>query len=727
MLQVNVQSRGERFGSKNVARAAVLAAASVGALASIPVIFGSPLPQIHIQWHEINDDQRVLLEGRFALTEATRLGDDVWSYVPTDTSRERLFAIVSNGAVADTNGINRRTFSISDTPPLTERRGGLVRAPRWAVGATRIFAYVLALISAMFLGGATLPFFRESRLAGRVAARGIVLPESLRFAARNIAVRWPVVATAAAAFIATLAWRFVTFTGFTNDHYVHLALAQQMLMGERPVRDFADSGWPLMYLLSAAAWRATGDALATEWAIAAGAFALGAACTVVAAYRLSASLAIAVLVTTVEVLIYPRTYSYPKVLAYAVASWAMVPLASRPSRQRVALMSVIVAVAFLLRHDHGLFIGVGAAVCLAVAGGLARWQDALQRIGVLTGMTAVFLLPWAVFVALNGGLLPYFQGGIEYSRAEAAATSLTTPPLLSLGTPVNTIANAEAWLFWLFWGITVVCGAVLVVRVLRGRERWTGEAGAVAGVATMAVLVNASFVRQALQVRLPDAVVPAAVLGAWALGLCWTAQWRLRTLQRVVQLATVGVLMVSLAALGRITDLAGQYDNTDVGRGPARATEHAQEVAGLVLSRHRDNLSPPSRVSRALMPFIAYLDRCTSTSDRLIVTGEFPEVLVIAGRKFAGDGVVFGSWYASEVHQDRTVEQLLMSPPLFVIHAGDYEGFRGRFPLVDRFATGAYEPFTEIPVEGTGNARILVHRDRVPVRTDAATGWRCFR
>src|SRR5688500_11699250 len=74
-----------------------------------------------------------------------------------------------------------------------------------------------------------------------------------------------VVAAAAAAFLATLGWRFVTFTGFTNDHYVHLALAQQMLMGERPVRDFIDSGWPLTYLLSAAAWRVFGDSLAIEW------------------------------------------------------------------------------------------------------------------------------------------------------------------------------------------------------------------------------------------------------------------------------------------------------------------------------------------------------------------------------------------------------------------------------------------------------------------------------
>ena len=92
---------------------------------------------------------------------------------------------------------------------------------------------------------------------------------------------------------ATLAWRFLTFTGFTNDHYAHLALAQQWLLGDRPVRDFTDPGWPLTYLLSAAAWRVAGDAMWVEWALAATALAIAAACTVIAAHRLSGSLTIA--------------------------------------------------------------------------------------------------------------------------------------------------------------------------------------------------------------------------------------------------------------------------------------------------------------------------------------------------------------------------------------------------------------------------------------------------
>ena len=721
---------------RHVTWALVHAVASFALLASIPVVFGSPEPAVHIQWRNVSDDERVELEQRFALTEATRLDNGVWSYVPSDTSRERLFAIVTDAAVAGTDGIDRRTFRLSEAPPLTPRRGGLIDAPRGVAGVIRVLAYALALLSAAFLlmAAPALPALRPGSpirrsLDARAQAVSRIRPQlyaSLRTMELHAAIPPPVALTAFLLFVATLAWRFVTFTGITNDHYVHLALAQQMLIGERPIRDFADSGWPLMYVLSAAAWRLAGDTLATEWFVAAGGFALGATCTLVAGYRLSASLVLAVSVTILEVLIYPRTYSYPKILAYAAAACALISLARQPSWRRIVIMSIVVAVAFLFRHDHGLFIGVSAAVCLLVGSGTKAWHVSVRKIAGLAAATVALLLPWIVFVALNGGLLAYFEGGIEYSRAEADATALASLPVLH-ASPVSTVANAEAWLFWLFWALAGLSALVLVMRMLRGTERWKGESAAVASLVALALMVDGSFLRETLQVRLPDAIVPSAVLAAWLLGLCWVDRWRVRSLQLAVQLTTVIVMAVSVAAISRITDLPGQYDNTDLGRGFGRASEHAREVAGLLGSRHRDNLSPPSRVSRALMPFISYLDRCSSASDRLIVTGEFPEILVISGRGFAGDGVVFGSWYASETHQGRTVQQLKTRPPLFVLHAGDYGGFRGRFGLVDDFVNGAYEMFTEVPVEGTSSVRILVHRNRPLVRTDSATGWRCYR
>jgi len=285
-------------------------------------------------------------------------------------------------------------------------------------------------------------------------------------------------------------------------------------------------------------------------------------------------------------------------------------------------------------------------------------------------------------------------------------------------------ANAEAWLFWLFWSLPLVCGVIAWRRMRRHAERWPGELAAIGALVVAGILVNGSFIREALQVRLPDAVVPAALLGAWALGTCWTGRWRQRACQWVVRSATIAAVLVSGVAVGQISRLPDQFDNSALGQGVDGVLERAAEVSALLQGSHRQDT--PSRYSTALQPFFAYVDRCSSRSDRLIVTGEFPDVLVLAGRRFAGDGVVFGAWYSSSVHQDRTLERLRADPALFALHMGDYATFRERFGSIDRYLNQEYEPMADIPVVEAGIIRILALRDRPTTGVDPATGWRCF-
>ena len=633
--------------------------------------------------------------------------------------------------------------------------------------------------------------------------------------------RLAVVAAAIGLFTATLAWRFLTFTGFTNDHYAHVALAQQMLLGDRPVRDFSDPGWPLTYLLSAAAWLGAGDTLAAEWAITAVGFALGAACTVAAAHRLTGSVSIAILATLLELLIYPRTYSYPKVLAYAAGAWAMIALAARPSLRRIVLMSAAIAVAFLLRHDHGLFLGVASAVCVGFVSHGNGWRIAAGRVAALTAATAAFLLPWILFVALNGGLVAYLQTGMAFSRVEFEAFRLRSWPMLSLvpgealfgldrpsrplaqvewapdvdngvraslerrygldyvregddarfyyvyntaadnlraladdphvaGTaglgrvsrPVwreflafmsplrlapalHSAANADAWLFWLFWSLPPLCGVSAWRRVLRGQQRWPGEFAAVAALAILGTLVNAAFLRESLRVRLPDAVVPAALLGAWALSLCWTGRWPRRILQAVIQGVTIVVLTVTIAAIADVSDLQERISNTGIDEGLPGIRARARVTTQLLGRSHRQ--AAPSRYAQALMPFFGYLDRCTSRSDRLIVTGYFPDILVAAGRRFAGDGINFGDWSSSATSQERSIERLRSRPALFTLHVSADVEFGTKFGLVDTYVRQEYAPLAEIPVEGAGSILVLVLRSRPAVRLDPETRWPCFR
>jgi hypothetical protein len=627
---------------------------------------------------------------------------------------------------------------------------------------------------------------------------------------------------AAGLFATTLAWRFLTFAGFTNDHYAHLALAQQLLLGARPVRDFSDPGWPLTYLLSATAWFFAGDAMAVEWALTATALAIGAACTVVVAQRLSGSLLIAILVTVLEILIFPRTYSYPKILTYAVGAWAMLTLAVTPSPRRVVVMAAVIAAAFLLRHDHGLYIGVASALCLALASRADGWWVASRRVAMLTGSVAMFLLPWMLFITLNGGPGAYFETAVEFARAEANASNLKSWPRftpvpgkaifglerpdrplaqiewtpdttnalretleerygldyvrqrddarfyyvhntaadnlraladdphvagsaglgrvsrpawreflafvspLRLGPALHSAANADAWLFWLFWSLPVLSLAILCGRALRRHERWAaGEFAAIAALTVTAIFVNAGFLRDLLRTRFSDAVVPAALLGAWLLGLCWVGSWRRRILQRFVQGLTVAILTVSVAAISAVSEMPERISRTGIGEGLQGIRARAAVVSPLLRGGHRQGLAPPSRYSEALLPFFAYLDRCSSRSDRLIVTGEFPDVVVLAGRGFAGDGVVFGAWYSSVIRQDRTLERLRARPALFALMI-DTAAFRARFPRIDAYVTEEYKPMAEVAADGAGTVSILVHRDRTPVGVDPGTGWPCF-
>src|SRR5512147_2919289 len=67
----------------------------------------------------------------------------------------------------------------------------------------------------------------------------------------------------AALFAALFFFRLATAT-ITNDDYLHLSTAQQLLLGAMPVRDFLDPGELLFYSTSAAAQSLLGRSVLSE-------------------------------------------------------------------------------------------------------------------------------------------------------------------------------------------------------------------------------------------------------------------------------------------------------------------------------------------------------------------------------------------------------------------------------------------------------------------------------
>ena len=113
--------------------------------------------------------------------------------------------------------------------------------------------------------------------------------------------------------------------------------------------------------------------------------------------------------------------------------------AHRGNRLHVSLMAALTAVAFLLRHDHGVYIGF-MMVCFL---GLREWGGAQlwRRLGLYTGVTAGLVLPFLVFVQTTTGLVSYVVG----SEPQSQTTSLFQASLPIVPLPFEVDRSAPLW------------------------------------------------------------------------------------------------------------------------------------------------------------------------------------------------------------------------------------------------------------------------------------------
>jgi hypothetical protein len=525
----------------------------------------------------------------------------------------------------------------------------------------------------------------------------------------------------------TAAWRFLTFTGFNNDHYIYLAGAQQMTLGEWPVRDFVDPGWPLMYTVSAIARAILGRELWVELLVVSGAFAIGAGFTLVTAARLSGSIAVALMVTLLEVAVNPRSFSYPKILLYAMAGWALVTAAAQMTRLRVVLLAALTAVAFLFRHDHGLYIGIGSLAVVVLASSRDGVRTAVHRAGTFAAALFVILVPWALFVQYYVGLIEYLKPALEFSRAEAEGTVLRSLPRLDFsGGPVASQINWEVWLYYLFYAIPVAALVFSWTAARAGRQRWPGESAGVAAVAAMALVMNLGFLRTPLSARLPDACVPAAILGAWLIGLAFDA--RATVIRRVAISVAAVVFALTARAVSVVADVPGELNRAGILNRSGAMTDRIDDLSTRLRNTRPQGSHIPSRNSEALLPFFDYLDRCSSPRDRIVMTGLQPDVFVVANRGFAGGQMAFRpAFYDTPSNQQKAIARMRSQSVPFVIVALEEErGFRGALPLVAAYVDEHYEPLTHVPVSDTRGLQIFVEKGRRAPTVDAATGWPCF-
>jgi hypothetical protein len=233
------------------------------------------------------------------------------------------------------------------------------------------------------------------------------------------------------------------FGGFTNDHFIHLSRARQILAGELPFRDFSDPGAPLTSGISALVQWLGGHNLFGEALLTIGAISLGAGMTVWLAARVTGRTWPALLVGLLQVGIGPRLYNYPKILLTACGIWLAWRYIDVPRLRRLTALAAAIAVGFLIRHDYAIYLGALGALTVVLAH-RDRFALAILRTTTLALLALVLVMPFFVFLERSGGVVTYVRQSAQFARADTQRTSFRFPVLdLRLSAPVASLAAEE--------------------------------------------------------------------------------------------------------------------------------------------------------------------------------------------------------------------------------------------------------------------------------------------
>ncbi len=457
-----------------------------------------------------------------------------------------------------------------------------------------------------------------------------------------------------ALFAALVVFRIST-DAITNDDYLHLSTAQQLVLGAVPVRDFLDPGELFFYSTSAAAQVLLGRTMLSEVLLDAVLLSIGQMLVFALAARAARSVVVGLLAAAIPVVIVERLYSYPKTFLYAVAL-ALVWHYIDTRRLRVLwALSLWTGLAFLFRHDHGGYIGVTAVVLMGIVHG--RDRAALARALVHFGVPLlVMLIPFFVFLHLNGGIPFYVRNMLDTARGEYARTVGPFPsfhvawsgmlPVPVPPPPREVDPNVTAWNYYVTVAMAPLTMLVLAVDWLRRRRAaapvgWRGmdhEAAKLACAAVLGALMHVYLLRAKSDSAIADVSALTGVLGAWLLARGLAAGWHggRRLLGLEPRRSWVGAcagLAGMAVAVGVYAVTARSLRDGPVGDG-ARTFARRVAAGDDPLSRRLESL----RAMTAPYDYegARYLFACTAETDRVLITSGYrPELYYAAGRGFA--------------------------------------------------------------------------------------------
>jgi hypothetical protein len=506
-----------------------------------------------------------------------------------------------------------------------------------------------------------------------------------------------------------------------NDHYMHLALAQQVLLGEVPGRDFVDPGMPLMYSLSAVVQYLWPGPF-SEVVLTSGLVGLAAATTYALVARMTRSWFWPVVAVFIEVAVWPRLYSYPKVIVPALVLLAWWQYASKPSSRAMWAVAGCTVIGVLLRHDLGAFafLAVSAAICASATLGRPRLQMWLQY----ALFTALLLAPYQLFVEGYGGLAEHVREGFEFSKSDRHQLLLAWSELPEFPrfVPFHE-AEAATLLYYTSW-LLVLAGAL---EVLRRRQHPDPVTSTIVATITFLGCYVVVIMRHPIAARVPDAAAILAMLTVF-----YTADTirRARTefsLHRTRALLAVGVVallcagtVASAATLGRVSE---RFHETRLQDGVAKVRERLSALA------HIGSAWPWAWYwpNGDLPEVIRYLSACTSADDRVVVTWAAPEYLYYAQRGFgAGHALFIPRAFESPADRQKIVERLEGERvPIALINESTHDEFARAYPELDAYLSGRYFAVGYFTTRDGSRIAVAVRDGMVASSSYGYDAWPC--
>ena len=489
-----------------------------------------------------------------------------------------------------------------------------------------------------------------------------------------------------------------------------MANAVSLLAGDRIYRDFFEPGVPLAsYTAAAAQWmsgyRLIGEFI-RQWLFILGGLGIAAYLGLRASRSCGATLAmmaIALLILSVTPI-----YHHDKLFFFPLIIWVAWRYIDRPTARRAALCGCVTAIAFLFRHDYGVYLGtasLGAFLLARIAAPASRRVSVLVRdAAAYMAAVAIVLAPWLTAVAMTDGLAYYTRSRAELFEGIpgiAYVSLVHINPLRTVRLPLTPSTNdAILWVQQMALLVPIALVLCALGELWRGRhsEAARGDACRMLLAGGFLVIVDTALLRQPSYV-----VVTAPVTAALAARFLASESTAARA------------CVVALGVLTAIAAFVWMKGNPlyDVSR-PLELSRSVEKTFARLMA------SPPDY---EYLPF-EYLRECTSPGDHILVTGLTPpHVSYYAQRPIAGGHVRWRrGWRSDPVHEAQSLTLLERQSVPIAFSTAD--------PVLDTFKSyphiRAYLEKYYTPVEGT-KGLILVDTRRRPTGIFAPTGFPCFR